>query len=250
MASGRHIFVGMGGWTFPPWRGTFYPPGLAQARELEHAATRVTAIEINATFHGTQKRESFRKWAAAVPDGFRFAVKASRHATSRRLLAEGRESIEHFLHQGLDELGDRLGPILWQLPATKRFDSADIEAFLDLLPEKLGDRPLAHAIEALHESFGDDAYRALVKERGIAIVHVETGDGRGAEGQPGGGIGYGRFKASSEAHPNGYPPKELERIDALVDGWRTQGARDRYAFFIAGDKVRAPLAAEALIGRL
>ena len=116
------IRVGIGGWTYEPWRGVFYPDGLAQKRELEFAGRHVTAIEINATYYGRQKPTSFAAWAAAVPDGFKFSVKASRFATNRKVLAEGAESIEKFLTQGFTELGDRLGPILWQFMATKRFE--------------------------------------------------------------------------------------------------------------------------------
>ena len=134
------IRVGVGGWTFEPWRGVFYPEGLPLKRELEYAAQHLTAIEINATFYGRQKPESYRKWAKAVPDGFKFSLKASRYATARKILAEGGDSIKTFLEQGFTELGDRLGPILWQFAATKRFDRDDFARFLDLIPDTLSNR--------------------------------------------------------------------------------------------------------------
>src|SRR5215470_9123274 len=139
------IRVGIGGWTFAPWRGTFYPKGLAQTRELQHASRHLTSIEINGTFYSTQKPASFRKWAAETPDDFLFSLKGSRYVTHRRVLAEAGESITRFLASGLTELGDKLGPILWQLHPGKRFEPEDFEAFLALLPPDLEGRPLRHA---------------------------------------------------------------------------------------------------------
>src|SRR5471030_2280538 len=138
------IRVGIGGWTFEPWRGVFYPQGLPQKRELEFASRRVTAIEINGTYYSSQKPESFAKWAARSPEGFVFALKASRFCTNRRVLAQGGESVGRFLGQGLVELGDKLGPIMWQFMATKTFDPDDFAAFLDLLPATLEGLPLRH----------------------------------------------------------------------------------------------------------
>ena len=133
-----HIYVGIGGWNYEPWRGVFYPKGLVQAKELEYAASRLTSIEINSTFYGSQKPESFRKWAGAVPDGFVFSVKGPRFATNRRVLAEAGDSIKRFLNSGVLELGDRLGPLLWQFAPTKKFDAADFGKFLELLPAQAG----------------------------------------------------------------------------------------------------------------
>ena len=141
------IHIGVGGWTYEPWRGTFYPPKHPQKRELDYAGQHLTAIEINGTYYGSQKPESFANWAAAVPDGFKFSVKASRFCTNRKQLAEGAASIEKFLTQGLTRLGDRLGPILWQFMATKTFDRDDFARFLDLLPESQDGLPLRHALE-------------------------------------------------------------------------------------------------------
>ena len=130
----ERIRTGIGGWTFEPWRGVFYPAGLRQADELNYAAERLGAIEINGTYYSSFKPESFEKWASQTPDGFVFAVKASRFCTNRKVLAEAGPSIEKFTGQGLAKLGERLGPILWQFMGTKKFDPSDFAAFLDLLP--------------------------------------------------------------------------------------------------------------------
>src|SRR3546814_32164 len=167
------IRVGIGGWTYEPWRGTFYPPGHPQKHELDYAGRQLTGIEINGTYYGSQKPETFANWAESVPDGFRFSVKASRFATNRKVLAEGAASVEKFLTQGLTRLGDRIGPILWQFVATKQFDRDDFAAFLDLLPETQDGLPLRHAIEVRHESFRDPAFVDLARERNMAIVFAD-----------------------------------------------------------------------------
>ena len=168
------IRVGVGGWTYEPWRGgAFYPEGLPQKRELEYAGQHLTAIEINATYYGRQKAESFANWAAAVPDGFRFSLKASRFCTNRKVLADGAESIEKFLTQGFTRLGDRLGPILWQFMATKHFEREDFARFLDLLPDAQDGMALRHALEVRHESFRDPAFIDLARSRNMAVVFAD-----------------------------------------------------------------------------
>ena len=160
MKGSGDIFIGIGGWNFPPWRGVFYPDGLAQAKELSYAASKLTAIEINATYYGSQKPESFRKWAREVPDGFIFSVKGSRFCTNRRVLSEGADSVKRFLNSGVTELRDRLGPLLWQFAPTKKFDPADFRAFLELLPAQQDGLKLRHVVEARHDSFRSPAFIA------------------------------------------------------------------------------------------
>jgi len=172
MAAGQ-IRVGIGGWTFEPWRGTFYPEGLRQKDELAYVGEHLTATEINATYYGTQKPASFANWAKAVPDGFQFAVKASRYCTNRRVLAEAGESIAKFVGQGIAELGDRLGPILWQFMPTKKFDAEDFGAFLKLLPASVDGVTLRHALEVRHESFDDPSFLALARDAGAAVVFAD-----------------------------------------------------------------------------
>src|SRR5580704_13690603 len=159
-----HIYTGVGGWNFAPWRGVFYPKGLPQAQELAYAGSHLTSIEINSTFYGSQKPESFRKWAATVPDGFVFSVKGPRFATNRRVLAEAGESIDRFLNSGVLELGDRLGPLLWQFPPTKKFDEADYASFLKLLPKEFHGQPLRHVVEVRHASFCVPEFVALLRQ--------------------------------------------------------------------------------------
>jgi uncharacterized protein YecE (DUF72 family) len=242
------IHIGIGGWTYEPWRGVFYPPGLPQKRELEHAAQHVTAIEINATFYGRQKPESYRKWAEATPDGFKFTLKASRYATARKLLADGGDSIKTFLEQGFTELGDKLGPILWQFADTKRFDAEDFARFLDLIPDTQDGTLLRHALEPRHESFRDPAFTALAKARNMAIVFADSDDYPAID-KPTADFTYARLQRAAEDIATGYD-------DAALDGWAgktrewASGERDAFVFFIAGAKVRNPAAAQALIKRL
>ncbi len=265
MAPGR-IRVGIGGWAYDPWRGTFFPEGLRRADELAYAAARLTAIEVNATFYGRQKPETFAKWAAAVPDGFRFALKASRYCTNRRVLAEADESIGRFLDQGLVRLEDRLGPILWQLADSKAFDREDMARFLALLPARHDGAALAHAIEPRHESFRDPQFVALARDHGVAIVVADHAT-RPQIADVTAGFLYARLQAAAEDEPCGYPPAALDRWADIAKTWAAgespaglalaapedltpAAPRDVFLFAINGAKVRAPAAAQALIERL
>src|SRR5215831_544496 len=167
------IYLGIGGWNFEPWRGVFYPKGLPQAKELEYAATHLTSIEINATFYRSQTPATFRKWAATVPDGFVFSVKGPRFATDRRVLAEAGDSIKWFFDTGVLELGDRLGPLLWQFAPTKKFDAADFGGFLELLPAKFDGHNLRHVIEVRHDSFRNGEFIALLRKFAMPVVYTE-----------------------------------------------------------------------------
>ncbi|MEV4935001.1 DUF72 domain-containing protein [Sphingobium sp. LSP13-1-1.1] len=238
------IRVGIGGWIFEPWRGTFYPEGLRQKDELAYVGQHLTATEINATYYSTQKPATFAGWAKAVPDGFQFAVKASRFCTNRRVLAEAGESIAKFTQQGLVELGDRLGPILWQFMPTKTFDAEDFAAFLKLLPDSVDGVPLRHALEVRHESFDDPAFFDLAKRAGAAVVHADHPEYPALQGHDV-GFSYARLMRTREEEPTGYSASEIRRWAGEA---REQAARgDVYAFFISGAKVRAPAAAQAMI---
>src|SRR5260221_560347 len=167
------IGVGIGGWTFEPWRGTFYPKGLPHAKELAYASERLTSIEINGTFYRSQTPATFRKWADEVPDGFVFALKGPRFATNRRVLAEAGDSIKRFLDSGVTELGDHLGPLLWQFAPTKKFDEADFSGFLELLPDRQDGLKLRHVVEVRHDSFRTPAFIALIRKFNVAVVCAE-----------------------------------------------------------------------------
>lgn len=264
--SGR-IFVGVGGWTFEPWRGAFYPDDLPKTKELAYMAERLTAIEINGTFYRGQKPETFRKWAAEAPEGFKFPLKASRYCTSRRVLAEGAESIERFFATGPTAMGDKLGPILWQMPSFKRFDRDDIAAFLKLLPAARDGVKLRHVIEATHESFADPAFIELLREAGAEVAQVVIDDpDHPTISDVTADFVYLRLERSRDDEPAGYPADEL---DAWAKRLRTYAAggvpddlptltgtgpdakpRDVFCFFISGAKVRNPAAAMAMIERV
>ena len=241
------IRVGIGGWTYEPWRGVFYPAGLPHKRELEYAARQVTAIEINATYYGRQKPESWRKWGAAVPDGFKFSVKASRYATNRKVHADGADSIEKFLTQGFAELGDRLGPLLWQFMATKRFERDDFARFLDLLPETQDGAKLQHVLEVRHESFCVPAFYELARARNMAIAFADSGLFPEID-EPTADFSYARLQRSTDIE-TGYDAAALDHWADRAKHWGADG-RDAYVFLISGEKVRNPAAAQALIERL
>src|ERR1700720_3959388 len=170
------IRIGVGGWTYEPWRGTFYPGNLVQKRELEYASRHLTSIEINGTFYGSQKPETFAKWRDETPEGFVFSLKAPRFATNRAVLADAGRTIARFLAGGVMELKDKLGPINWQLLPTKKFDPADFEAFLKLLPKEAAGRALRHVVEVRHDSFRTPDFIAMVRGYGVGVVI--SGDSR------------------------------------------------------------------------
>ena len=170
------IHIGIGGWTYAPWRGTFYPTDLTQKRELEYAAARLSSIEINGTYYGSQKPESFERWRDETPDGFVFAVKGPRFATNRRVLAEAGPSIERFFDSGVMRLGEKLGPVNWQFMSTKKFDPEDFAAFLALLPKTVEGRAIRHAVEVRHDSFRAPEFVALARAHGVAVVTAGGSD--------------------------------------------------------------------------
>ncbi|CAN5377906.1 DUF72 domain-containing protein [soil metagenome] len=242
------IRVGVGGWTFEPWRGVFYPEKLSQKRELEYAASHLTSIEINGTYYGSQKPATFANWAKAVPENFVFSVKASRYTTNRKVLSDGAESIDRFLKQGIVELGDKLGPILWQFMATKKFDADDFAGFLTLLPEKQDGLPLRHALEVRHESFVDPAFYALAKKHNAAIVFADSDTFPKIDEQTS-DFTYARLQRTVEDVPTGYDANALDGWADTAKGW-ANGGRDVFVYMISGAKVRNPAAAQALISRL
>lgn len=260
-----HIYIGIGGWTFAPWRGVFYPDKLAHAKELAYAAERLTSIEINGTYYGSQKPESFRKWASEVPDGFIFSVKGPRFATNRRVLAEAGDSIKRFYDSGVLELGDRLGPVLWQFAPTKKFDAADFGAFLALLPRKLDGRTLRHVVEVRHDSFRTPAFIALLREFAITVVYADHAT-YPAIADVTADFVYARLQTGKDTVKTAYPPKALDAWAGRFKLWAEGGEpddlprvdqtparqqpRDVFAYVIHEGKVRAPAGAMELIARV
>jgi uncharacterized protein YecE (DUF72 family) len=242
------IRAGIGGWNFEGWRGVFYPPGLPHSRELQYASRALSTIEINGTFYRTQTPATFRKWAEETPDGFVFSVKAPRYAVGKRVLADAGPSIARFAESGLHELDPKLGPILWQLPPTKKFDAGDFAAFLALLPRETKGVPLRHALELRHESFKNREATELAAKAGAAIVFTDSGDYPCID-EPTADFAYARLMRSREQEETGYAPDELSRWLDRAQGWAS-GGRDVFVYFIDGAKMRAPAAALAFTTRL
>ncbi|MBV9558293.1 MAG: DUF72 domain-containing protein [Pseudolabrys sp.] len=260
----RQIYVGVGGWTFPPWRGVFYPKGLPQSKELEYAGQNLTSIEINGTYYGSQKPESFRKWAREVPDGFIFSVKGPRFAVNRRVLKEAGDSIKHFLNTGVTELGDRLGPLLWQFAPTKKFDEADFGGFLELLPAEFNGRKLRHVVEVRNDSFKTPAFIALLRKFNIGIVYADHAK-YPAIADVTADFAYMRLQTGKDTVDTAYPPKELDAWAERAKVWAKGGTpddlpqvdkpakkmpRDVFMYVIHEGKIRAPSGAMALIERV
>ena len=259
------IRVGIGGWTFEPWRGSFYPAKWPIKRELEYASRHLTAIEVNGTYYSGFKPATFAGWAETAPDGFVFALKASRFCTNRKVLAEAGESVAKFVGQGIVELGDKLGPILWQFMATKKFDEEDFRAFLALLPREKDGVVLRHAVQVRHESFAVPAFVDMCRVAGVAIVYGASAD-YPAIADVTGDFVYARLETAVEEEALGYTPAALDGWAAAARCWAGGGApeglpyvveaqpektpRDTFVFFIAGAKERNPHAAMALIERV
>ncbi|ABQ37281.1 DUF72 domain-containing protein [Bradyrhizobium sp. BTAi1] len=260
-----HIYIGIGGWTFAPWRGVFYPDRLPQSKELEYAASQLTSIEINGTYYGSQKPESFRKWAREVPDGFIFSLKGPRFATNRRVLAEAGDSVKRFYDTGVLELGDRLGPVLWQFAPTKKFDEADFGKFLELLPRELDGRQLRHVVEVRHDSFCVPGFVKLLREFATPVVFAEHGK-YPAIADVAGDFVYVRLQKGNDELKTCYPPKQLDAWAKRLQMWAEGGEpddlprvddtpanktpRDVFAYVIHEGKVRAPAGAMELIERV
>ncbi|MCX8997640.1 DUF72 domain-containing protein [Rhizobiaceae bacterium BDR2-2] len=266
MSSSGIIRVGIGGWTFDPWEGHFYPAGLPKKRQLEFASRALKVIEVNGTYYGSQKPETFAKWASEVPEGFVFSLKASRFATNKKVLAEAGESVERFLGQGLTELGDHLGPILWQFMPTKKFEPEDFDAFLSLLPQMRDGLALRHAVEVRHPSFLVPEFAALARKHRVAVVYAEHADYPEIADVTGDFV-YARLQKGSDDIETCYAPETLDRWAGHLKRWAGGGEpadlphidpahkpevrpRDVYAFFITSGKVNAPNGAQALQRRV
>jgi uncharacterized protein YecE (DUF72 family) len=259
------IRIGIGGWTYEPWRGTFYPDGLIQKRELEYASRQLTSIEINGTFYGAQKPEAFAKWRDETPEGFVFSLKAPRFATNREVLADAGRTIARFFAGGVMELKEKLGPINWQLLPTTKFDPVDFAGFLKLLPQEVAGRTLRHVVEVRHQSFHTPEFVALAREHGVAVsiagdsAYPQIPDATAS-------FVYARIMGTQKTPDLGYADAALDLWAARAMAWasgtaatgldyveppRADGrARDVYLYVISGHKVRNPAAAMALLKRI
>ncbi|RDV00538.1 DUF72 domain-containing protein [Trinickia dinghuensis] len=259
------IRIGIGGWTYEPWRGRFYPDDLTQKRELEYASRKLTSIEINGTFYGTQRATSFEKWHDETPDDFVFALKAPRFATNRRVLAEAGDSIERFFASGVLALKDKLGPINWQFATTKQFDTKDFDAFLKLLPKQVDGRAIRHAVEVRHESFRHPEFISLLREHGVAVVVAGDSDYPQIADVTAPFV-YARIMGTVEKESLGYSKRALdvwaERTKQWSAGSQPEGLqvvekatpeplhRDVYLYVISGHKASNPAAGMALVERV
>jgi uncharacterized protein YecE (DUF72 family) len=255
------IYVGVGGWVFEEWRDNFYPRDLPQKRELEYASRQLTAIEINGTYYGSQKPESFARWHDETPDDFILTLKGPRFATNRRVLAEAGSSIEKFVTSGITRLKKKLGPINWQFMASKKFDPMDFETFLRLLPKSHDGVALRHAVEVRHESFAGADFVALCRRYNVAIIFAcdsefplipdVTAD-----------FVYARLMGTTEKERLGYPKAVLQKWAARTKDWAAgespkklgllakpapRKKRDVFLFVIGGAKAKNPAAAMAII---
>jgi uncharacterized protein YecE (DUF72 family) len=261
----QHIYIGIGGWTYAPWRGAFYPDDLAQKRELEYASRKLTSIEINGTYYGAQKPASYIKWRDETPDDFVFSLKGPRVTTNRRVLAEAGESIERFFESGVVELKHKLGPINWQFMPSKKFEPDDFEAFLKLLPKSIEGRTIRHAVEVRHDSFRSADFIGLCRTYGVAVVTAADSKYPQIADLTAPFV-YVRIMGTQQNEENGYPDEVLElwaqRIQTWARGDVPEGLatvapaedkaahRDVFFYVISGFKMHNPAAAMALIARM
>ena len=261
--TGGDIRVGIGGWTYAPWRDNFYPKGLVQRRELEYASRHVTAIEVNGTFYGAQKPAVYAKWRDEAPDGFVFAAKAPQRITRSRVLAGTGAQVADFL-EGIATLGPKLGPIVWQFEQGRRPGREDLAAFVAALPASAGGVPLRHVLDVRDRECVDAAYIALARRHGCATVFTDSTE-HPSFADVAAPFVYARLMRSRSDEPNGYPEAELRRWAGRIAEWAHGGApadlpcldpataptpatgRDVFVFFIASAKERNPAAAMALL---
>lgn len=266
------VHIGTSGWRYRSWRGTFYPTGLRQKDELAWASRHFTSIEINGTFYSLQRPSCFRLWRAATPDGFGFPIKGSRFITHMKKLRDVEALLANFLASGILALGEKLGPVLWQFPASMPFDLDRFEAFFERLPRTTRaaarlarrhdervrgrsyvrapvDRPIRHAVEVRHPVFFAPEFLALLRRHDIAFV-VSDGAGRWPTAEHvTASFVYVRLHGAEELYVSGYRPRELDRWSDACRAWLRSG-RDVYVYFDNDAKVHAPFDAMALMDRL
>jgi uncharacterized protein YecE (DUF72 family) len=244
------IHVGVGGWTFEPWRNNFYPAGLPHSKELQYASRQLTAIEVNGTFYSTFKPATFAKWRDETPEGFAFSLKAHRFTTHRRQLASAQEGIERFVGSGIEQLGDKLGPLLWQFMPTMPFRPDDVDAFLALLPREVAGRPLRHVLDVRHPSFATEEYLELLARHGCTTVYTDS-DKFPAIPHARSELAYLRLMRSASEIPNGYATQDIAPWVRGAREWAELGERNEaFVFFISSAKERNPAAAMEFLRQL
>ena len=265
MAAQGTVRTGTAGWVFEPWRGTFFPQGLVQKKELGYAASQLTSIEINATFRANQKPASFSKWAAETPEGFRFSVKGPQLVTHIKRLKDCRQQLANFFASGPLALGDRLGPFMWQLPPNLAFTEEVLDTFLQTLPKDLPSYlelaaeadgaktepylepgavdSIRHAIEPRHASFHSEAARSLFRQYNVAWVIADTVENLDRDLTA--DFAYCRLQGPAREGAAGYESADIESWAETIRTWRDEG-RDVFAYFVHEDKLHAPQNAMAL----
>jgi uncharacterized protein YecE (DUF72 family) len=290
MSASGNVRIGISGWTYAPWRGNFYPPGLLHADELSYASRQVDTIEINGTFYGLQRPDAFARWYDETPEDFVFAVKGPRFITHIRRLREVETPLANFFASGVLRLEEKLGPVLWQFPASFRFSAERLDHFFALLPRDteaaaalaehrsdwLADRSwtktaqrreLRHAIEIRHESFLDPAFVALLRRHRVALVFADSVAWPYAEDVTADFV-YLRLHGSEELYASGYSDEALDHFATRIKLWAAglepndarraapdadplaQIPRAVYAYFDNDAKVRAPVDARSLRARV
>jgi uncharacterized protein YecE (DUF72 family) len=264
------IRIGTSGWVYPPWRGVFYPKGLAQKRELEHLSRQVTSVEINGSFYSLQRPSSYLRWAAQTPDDFVFAVKGGRFITHLKRLRDSGDTLANFFASGVLALGPKLGPFLWQLPPTLQFDAGLLTEFFGNLPRTTtaaaelatrhdervdpawtttdADRPLRHALEVRHPTFVDPRFPDLLREHGIALVVADSAGKFPRLEEVTADFAYVRLHGADELYVSGYTDEGLDEWAAKVRTWAATG--DVFVYFDNDAKVMAPRDAMALLRKV
>ncbi|MGB3440994.1 MAG: DUF72 domain-containing protein [Actinophytocola sp.] len=266
------VWIGTSGWRYPPWRGVFYPEGLPQRRELEYLSRQLGSAEINGSFYSLQKPEYYRRWRDETPDGFVFTVKGSRFITHMKRLRDVAIPLANFFASGVLALGDKLGPFLWQLPPSLRYDQDLLADFFEMLPrdtaaaavlagkhdERLDGRalteahvslPLRHALEVRHQSFVDPTLPEFLRAHGIGLVTASAAEDWPYLEDVTADFAYVRLHGETELYASGYSDDELDRWAARIHGWSAAGF-DVYAYFDNDMKVRAPADAIGLQDRV
>jgi uncharacterized protein YecE (DUF72 family) len=282
------VHIGISGWRYAPWRGVFYPPGLAQRRELEHASRELNSIELNGSFYSLQRPTSYQRWHDETPAGFVFSVKGPRFITHMKKLAGVEAPLANFFASGILALGDKLGPVLWQLPPNLGYDADRLAAFFAQLPRDTGeaaglaahhdermegraltttdvDRRIRHALEVRHPSFETPEFVELLRAHDVALVCADTAGKWPMLDDVTSDFVYTRLHGGEELYVSGYDDEALEHWAEKVRTWQSGGTpmrgrtlappapvagRDVFVYFDNDVKVRAPFDAMSLADKV